>query len=446
MNPLAVGIVIVLGILILVLPRAYVVIPLLVSASYVTLGQELALGPLDFGVVRLMVSFGWLRLLVRRELKEFTFHRLDLLIVLYALVTTIMHTLLIGNMDGFINRLGVVYNALGLYFLYRATVRTHEEAAFAVRALAIMLMPLAVFMVVEFVTGKNFFHIFGGVARVSGVRYGRVRAQGPFAHPILAGMVGGTSLGVILSQVWYGRKEARIAIGGAVACTIIAFTAGSSGALLALLASLVATVLWWVRPYMRQVRLGVLAGLFALSLIMKAPVYYVIARISEITGGTGWHRSYLIDRAIYYLDEWWLMGTTYTAHWMPTALPANPDMCDLTNHYIYEGVDGGILAMLLFAAIQICAFSLVGIGMWHVRKAAVGYSALMWGLGASLFAHATAMISVAYFDQIIVFYYMVLGMIGSCWLPRPDLAAATEAATDSAPTAALRDQPQAGMA
>ncbi len=71
---------------------------------------------------------------------------------------------------------------------------------------------------------------------------------------------------------------------------------------------------------MRAIRWGIVVILLALHAVMKAPVWFLISRLSELTGGSGWYRSALIDAFIRHFDEWWLIGTGYTAHWMPTGL------------------------------------------------------------------------------------------------------------------------------
>ena len=35
------------------------------------------------------------------------------------------------------------------------------------------------------------------------------------------------------------------------------------------------------------------------------------------------------------------------AHWFVQVLPINPDMIDITNQYISEGVSGGIIKLIL---------------------------------------------------------------------------------------------------
>lgn len=109
-----------------------------------------------------------------------------------------------------------------------------------------------------------------------------------------------------------------------------------------------------------------LIGLLALQLLMKAPIWYLFARMSDLLGmGGGWYRSALIDAAVGHFAEWGLMGAVYTAHWMPFQL--TPNMADITNQYIGEGVDGGAISMVLFIGILVSAYRDVGIG--RVRSA-----------------------------------------------------------------------------
>jgi O-antigen ligase len=146
---------------------------------------------------------------------------------------------------------------------------------------------------------------------------------------------------------------------------------------------------------------------------MKAPVWYLIMRVSEVAGGQGWHRSYLIDQAIKHFNEWWLLGTAYCAHWMPYGHPLDPNKVDITNQYIAEGVNGGLLTMVLFIAVIVCCFQAIGLKMREIEKRSFEYKFLVWALGCSLFSHAVNFLSVAYFDQIFIFWYLTLALVAS---------------------------------
>lgn len=145
---------------------------------------------------------------------------------------------------------------------------------------------------------------------------------------------------------------------------------------------------------------------------MKAPVWYLIARMSEILGmGTGWHRSALIDAAINHFDEWWLVGTTYTAHWMPTYLPTDPNNADITNQFIAEGVNGGFISMCLFIWLLVKSFSANGVALRNYALFSIPEQHMIWAMGCALLSHVASFFSVPYFDQIILFWYWLLAAI-----------------------------------
>ena len=156
---------------------------------------------------------------------------------------------------------------------------------------------------------------------------------------------------------------------------------------------------------------------------MKAPVYYIIARINLVGGSTGWHRSALIESAFNHLQEWWFAGTDYTRHWMPTGVSWSPDHTDITNHYIQMGVIGGLPLMFLFIAILVKGFSFVGQTVGQSSDLPSETRFMVWALGSALFTHAATFISVSYFDQSYLFIYMTLAAIGSVrsWTPDGEL-------------------------
>ena len=355
-TPLGLVFTLVMGVLMVVLPRRYAPIPMIMAGCYITLGQMVYVAGLHFSVMRIMILVGWVRVITRREFKELKFNRIDKALLVWAIASFIMYNIQWQTYDAFINRLGFLYNALGLYFLFRCLIRNLDEVIHAIKLLAFIILPFALLMLYEKITGHNLFSVFGGVPEFTVVRDGKLRCQGPFRHPILAGTFGATLM-PCFAGLWTIKGARLFAIIGLISATIITITAASGGPVSAYAAGMLALALWPMRNSMRIIRWGVLFVLIFLHLIMKAPVWYLIARLSDIVGGTGWHRAELIDQAIKNIDEWWLVGSHYTAHWMPYVMPDNPDMADITSHYIMEGLNGGILAMSLFIWLLICSFS-----------------------------------------------------------------------------------------
>jgi hypothetical protein len=156
-------------------------------------------------------------------------------------------------------------------------------------------------------------------------------------------------------------------------------------------------------------------------------VWYILARIDLTGSSTGWHRAALIDSAFKHLDEWWLGGTDYTRHWMPTGVEWSGDHTDITNYYLKLGVLGGLPLMLLFMGVLASGFTSISRAFRSNEALTADKQFLLWTLGAVLFGHAATMVSVSYFDQSIVFLYLILASIGSMQnssVPEPELALA----------------------
>ena len=203
-------------------------------------------------------------------------------------------------------------------------------------------------------------------------------------------------------------RRPAAALGAASALTVIA-TTGSSGPLIAAAIGLVALALWRLREHMRAIRWSLGLTLLALHLVMAAPVWFLLARMAVFGGSTGYHRAILIDHAIDHFSDWWLIGTKTTADW-------GYYMFDVTNQYVLIGVQGGLV---LAAAVP--RDDRRGVRCGRSRGAHVGASsgattAARLGLRGSLLVHAVNYISVPYFDQNIVVWYLLLAMIATLGL------------------------------
>jgi hypothetical protein len=417
-TPLALFFLVAMGFLTLRLPRSHAFVPLLVTACFMPLGQALVVFGINFHLFRVLLLLGMVRVFLRGEARHLQLIGFDKLFLTWVAVSIVFGTLAKPSTDLFISRMGDAYNAVCAYFFLRCVITEWTDIIRAIRVLAIVAVPLACLLIIEKMTGHNILSVFGGVPELTSIREGRLRCQGAFRHPILAGTFGATLFPLVLSLWFYDFKLRRLAIAGGLACMVIIITSASSGPLLAWCASFVGLALWRFRNHMRLLRWGIVISVVALALLMNAPVYYIIARISDFTGGTGWHRSYLIDVALHHLDEWWLFGTTYTAHWGPAGevIVADPNNMDITNHFIMEGVRGGLLRLGLFVLMIVRCFQLIG------RRLVAGEGRdnadiVIWSLGVSLFAHCVSFISIPYFDQIIVFWYWLLAAIALLGLP-----------------------------
>ncbi len=406
------------------LPRRFAVCPILAMVCLMPLGQELVVFGLHFYLFRILLLVGMFRVFIKHEMRQVTITRTDKIFFWWIVVSISFGTLVKPSMPLFINRLGDAYNAFGCYFLMRCLLVDFEDLVTSVRTLAWLTLPVATLMLVEKSTGHNYFSVFGGVPEITVIRGDHLRCQGAFRHPILAGTFGATQIPFFIALWFYRPQQRFIALAATVSSMVIVVAASSSGALMALLASIAGMALWKWKAHMRFVRWGGVAAVLIMAMAMNAPVWYLFDRLSSITGGTGWFRSYLIDQTISHFNEWWLFGTTYTAHWAPSGevLPNDPNMMDITNHYIAQGVSGGLLKLVLFVAIIVASFKIIS--RWFKSENADSTGGiLVWAAGVSLFSHSLSFVSTTYFDQIVVIWYWLLAMIASIPAWKSEVAA-----------------------
>jgi hypothetical protein len=431
LHPLGIVAILLLGVATLVVPRKYALVPALVLACFVAPAQRIVIASLDFNFLRVMVFFGWARVLARGEIAGFRWKLLDTLVVAWGCCATVTATILYGTAAAFINRLGLLYEAIGIYFLCRVLVRDWEDVKAFARCAAIISVPVALAFLVEKGTGRNLFAFFGGVPEETIVRDGKLRCQGPFLHSILAGCFWVTLLPLI-GALWWSRGYDRVlAVGGAACATWIVFACASATPMGGLIFCVLAAALFPARRHLRWIRWGTLAGLVVLQIVMVNPVWHLLSRVPLVSGSTGWYRFKLIDEFIRHTGEWMLVGTRGYVRW------PGPGFEAITNEFVRQGVDGGLLTLGLF--VGMIAVSFIGVGR-ILRTAArrrvrvVGRSedgtrllvqpadrpearatrlALAWALGVSLFTHCIVFVGVAYFGQVLLVWYLGLGFIGS---------------------------------
>lgn len=404
-HPLAIAAVIILGIAMLFVPRRWSVLPMLIIACFISAVQKISIMGMDFNLLRIMVVFGVVRLMFRREYLSVIWKPLDTAMVLWTLSSMVIYSLQQGSFSAVVNRLGFGFDAFGMYFLFRCLIRDWQDIDHVILGFILISVPVASFFLLERSTGRNLFSVFGGVPAITMIRDGRLRCQGAFSHPILAGCFWATLIPLFAAMWWKSAKDRIGAIIGIAAASIIVLCCSSSTPIMGVIAALIGGMFFFLHRHMRVVRWSILLLLIALHLMMKAPVWHLISRVSAVGGSTGYHRYMLIDEAINHFEEWAILGTKSTAHWFWGAQ-------DVANQYILEGVRGGFLSLSLFIVVIICAFQGVGV-MWRQQTYNPYRVALSWALGVSLFVHSMNFIGVSYFGQIHIIWYLLLAMIGS---------------------------------
>jgi hypothetical protein len=429
---------IVVAIALLSVRREYAPVPLLVGCCYMTMGQGLELGVISLPMYRMFLLVGLIRVIMKGESLVGGLNRVDKLVIAlmaWMFFASLFHEYEPGS--GPLYTLGIIFNISLIYFLVRIWSGSVDEVVSLVAAVAFVLLPVAVEMVVEQAVGKNLFSSLGGIPETVIERNGRLRAQGPFRHPILAGTVGATCLPLMLG-IWRSNRFAAMI--GAAASVMMVLASASSGPVVSLLVGAGVVMCWKFRRHAKRAVWAGIAGYILIELISTRPAYHVIVTRLDFTGSsTAYYRARLIDTTVKHFSEWWMFGTDYTRHWIPSGIGsvlANGKHIDVTNYYIGFGIAGGLLAILLvLAIIRRCLADVIEHVNDEEGEDAHGEKFMIWCVGASLFSHAVSALSIAYFDQSQTFFWLSVATLSSL-LAVHGRSAAREPISDSEPSTA----------
>lgn len=392
----------------LALPMRYAFLPLLIAGC--NLGNIEIAG--DLTVLRMLIALGLMRAMAAKQLTWTWKDPLDRLLLIFSVILVLSS---VGHEAGpfsehpFIFRAGMAFNIFGTYLYARAYFRSLASLWTMVMALPVILLPLACGMLVEQRTGNNLYYPLGAINSISAVRDGKIRAVGPFRHPILAGCAGATALP--FAFLLMRRREKGRGFLLFFACFGVTFASASSGPLAAFAVAIFARMLWGNRRFLKHLLWAIVAlGLLFWVVKGRGP-WYLMASIDLVGGSTGWHRAYLIDQGLTYFNEWWLFGTDYTRHWMASGVSWNPDAVDITNYYLHVGVIGGFGVTFCLFAMLVSSFRRLGRRMKEMRRAGDPNEFWLWCVGTSLACHAISFVSISYFDQMYIIFYMLLGSI-----------------------------------
>jgi len=407
MNLLGILLTAVLVVLVFACPRRVAVLAVFASVCYITQGVGVTFVGFHFFAHRIVLLAGLVRILARGELQSLKLNRIDWVLVAFAIVLNLLPAIRSGVWQ---EQAGNAYNILLSYFLFRCLVTSWEDVQDLLPKLALLIVPLALCMIYESRTGASIFSAMGGQdAEI--LREGRYRCIGAFRGPHTAGVLGATLMPLFVGLYFLDPRRRAIAVIGAIAATAITYASNSSGPLLAFLSGLIGLACWRLRGNMRRVRWAIVGALVLLALVMKAPIWYILAKISDITGGDGWFRSYLMEQCFKHFFDWWLIGTDQTANWAATQMPwGGADMCNL---YVSCAAAGGLTALVLVILLLVRCFSNLGLALQSAPDPHPQSAMLLWCMGSVLFAHVCTLFSVTYWDQFFVIWWGFLAMISS---------------------------------
>ena len=409
-GPAALVLLVLFALLVLVVPRKWVIAPLLFGNFLIPVSQQLYMLGVHWFPARIILLVACTRLLATKAPAAGLQPRQDLgpidrAVMVYVLAQVTAVVLLYQSTGALINQAGYAIDSLVCYLVLRKLIQNEEDIYRALKCLAAVCVLIGFEMILEQATRRNIFGmLYPGFVTAPELRDDKIRSQGTFSHALMAGSFAGMIVPLFF-LMWKNAISKLWGILGFLGATVMMLTSNSSTPLLAYAASILGLCLWSIRRKMRTVRWGIVAALAGLAMVMKAPVWFVIAHIDLTGSSSGYHRAALVDQFITHFRDWWLIGTNNSATW-------GWDMWDQQNQYVNIGESGGLLALIFFMLAIVRGFRMLG----NARRSVDGKPSeewLFWCLGCSLFANVVAFFGVNYFDQSRVGWFALLAIISS---------------------------------
>lgn len=416
-------------VLVLTLPRKWVIAPFLVFIFLVPVGEQLVVGGLHLFAHRIVILCACLRFFKSGSIKNVLvagFTNIDKMFVTWALCRAVAFVLLYRQGAAVVNQFGFLWDALGGYFLVRCLIRDVDDICRVGKVFAVIALIMAGCMLYEHYKVANVFGLVLGGRIAPNIRNGSIRCRGVFQQEIIASAFGGTLVPFFL-WLCFGAKIRFAAIAGLIATVIITITASSSTGISAAMVGVGTLCLWPLRKHTRKMRWGLVVVILGLAMAMKAPVYFLLARVDFVGGSTGWDRANLIDQCVRHFSSWWLVGTADNDTW-------GFYTWDLCNQLVAEAVQGGLATLILFLALITRCFRRIGVARKSAHSRRQEW--LLWSIGCILCAHIASFFGISYFDQIKDWWYLTLAMI-----PAAATVVRTPAAEPARPVSALEPIP-----
>ena len=399
MKPETIFVTSVLVILTVTVPRKWILLPFVMAACIVPPDQRIIIFDLDFTTIRFCILFAILRLYLCNEVRRIKWNVFDKLFLTWFIVGAVVYVMQWHNLRAVILKSGVLYDALGLYWIFRMSIKSWDDIHRVIKMFAIFAITSAPLIIYERVTHNNPFAYLG---RVKGAFHGgRFRCEGPFPHFIMMGLFWASVVPVFASYFAAGRSKSLYAL-ASVCALICVILSASSTPLMAALAIAFFGALWKYRSYGRTIVLGIGAMIFALHVVMEAPVWHLVSRINVFSGSTGWHRYNLFNQFVKRIGEWFLLGCRDVEQW-------GVFQGDVTNQYVLEGVRGGALTLVVFVILVVQAVRITGICSMVSRSRETRI--LCWGFCVSILGHCVSFWGVSYFGQIMLLLYFTLAIV-----------------------------------
>ena len=413
MNPIGAAIIAVVAMMILIASRRNVALALLAGVMFLPMSQQIHLGGFNLFPMRLLGFLAFLRVMGRGEFSFSSMNRMDKTLVFLLTYGAIIYA--IRSATGVANAVGTALDGIFAYLACRGLIQDMDELREFLKKFIVLLFLFIPLVADEMLSHSNPYSFMGGV-NFGWFRNGRMRCFGPFQNPDLLGTLGATFLPFYCALAWQ-KENRKMGVLAIIGCLFLIFACNSGGPTSATMMGIVAWMFWRFRTKMAVCRRWMLIFLGVLAVVMKAPIYYLPAKVSDITGGDGWHRSYLMDVSFKHLQEWWMVGMPLenTVDWFPYIL-STTGTADIPNQYVVYGLKAGVVMVVIFVVLLNRGYHMLGAALSTVRARSEWVTAdevMLWGMGVMLTTHVTNFFGISYFDQSFFFWSLQLALIST---------------------------------
>ena len=402
MKPATISLLCFLVIISISVPKKWALLSLIITTTLVPYDQRIIVVGLDFTVLRIIVLISLVRLFFSSDTKTLVWNDFDRLIVLWSLTGSLVYIIQWREIGSVIYKSGVMFDCLGMYLIFRHNIKSWQDIERVIKLFAIMSFFSAIIIGLEAFLHKSMYSIFGERTGTAFHR-GRYRCSGAFPHSLMMGAYWANLLPFFYSMVKanISKRFYLIAFFATLICVILS---GSSTPIMSVATIILFWFLYSHRFLGKKILYYSIGIVFVLQLIMNAPVWHLMSRVGVFGGSTGWHRFKIFDEFMKHIPNWIILGCKNPRSWS-----SYPQMGDITNQFMLEGIRGGLITLILFILIMYKTVSIPC--RMSIKLKNSNNHWLCWGVCVAMLGHIVTFWGVSYFGQIIMLLYLMMAIV-----------------------------------
>lgn len=387
--------------------KNFMIVPFIIAMCFLPADKSIFIGSLNFQAIRILALIGFIKLYFTDQTK-FEYNTIDKILISYTLYGSIIYIVASQNMFGaFIYKAGVFIDSIILYIVFRNCIRSRESLSLVTKTFCWCIIALLPFTIFEYLFSYNLFSILGRSSIV--MRHGEIRAAASFSHAILFGTFAAAVFPILFAD--FTIKKTLFKGIALLSCIFFVIASSSSGPIVALAAAICFLAFFKWRQHSNFLAWSILLSAIFIHLVRVQSIWHFLyLRLPLKSSSTGYHRYILTEAAIKEFKNWWFLGYgDLGAQWHLQYWPyTHARFTDVTNHYIFEAVRGGFLTMIGFIAL--CYIATKTMGKFSILQNTNQAQRIWWGFTVMMLVHCISFLSVAYFGQITMLFFLTIAI------------------------------------